>query len=79
MDAQRPRGTRRARRLAGVAGLVALVVACAERQPPLPPELQAWAQGPARWLMLPAELREFSHLHDPAAARAFIEDFWRRR
>jgi len=59
--------------------LLAILGGCAARRSPLPGELAAWARGPERWLLLPAERRRFERLDDPAAARAFIAEFWRRR
>lgn len=47
--------------------------------PRLSPAARAWAQGPVRWLMLPAEEREFERLQSDAEARLFVEEFWRRR
>jgi len=41
--------------------------------------MRAWAQGPVRWLLLPAEQREFERLESDGEARLFIEEFWRRR
>lgn len=32
-----------------------------------------------RWLLLPAEEREFERLRSDAEARLFVEEFWRRR
>lgn len=38
-----------------------------------------WAEGPVRWLLLPAEVRELRDLRNDAEGRLFIEEFWRRR
>lgn len=56
-----------------------LALACGTANPHLSPTMRGWAQGPVRWLMLPAELREFERLQSDAEARLFIEEFWRRR
>lgn len=47
--------------------------------PRLSPAMRAWAEGPVRWLMLPAELREFERLMSDGEARLFVDEFWRRR
>lgn len=47
--------------------------------PRLSPAMRAWAEGPVRWLMLPAEQREFERLRSDGEARLFVEEFWRRR
>ncbi|MDX1384910.1 MAG: GWxTD domain-containing protein, partial [Thermoanaerobaculia bacterium] len=52
-------------------------VAAAEA--PVPRDLEQWAQGPVRWLLLPAEERELRRLDDPASAATFVERFWARR
>ncbi|MGE5232917.1 MAG: GWxTD domain-containing protein [Acidobacteriota bacterium] len=59
--------------------LLAGLDGCAARRPPLSGELATWARGPERWLLLPAERRRCSRPADPAAAQAFIAEFWRRR
>lgn len=41
--------------------------------------MRAWAEGPVRWLMLPAEAREFERLVNDGEARLFVDGFWRRR
>ncbi len=40
---------------------------------------RAWAEGPARWLLLPAEERELRALRSEAEGALFVEEFWRRR
>lgn len=42
-------------------------------------DLIEWAEGPARWLLLPSERREIRQAQDPGDAAAFIEEFWSRR
>lgn len=42
-------------------------------------ELLAWAQGPVRWLLMPAEWRDLKKIDEPAQAINFIEAFWRLR
>lgn len=39
-------------------------------------EMEAWAEGPARWLLLPGELKELRNLDADAS---YIEVFWLRR
>jgi len=39
----------------------------------------ALADGPARWLMLPEEVRQVYRLHGVQEAAAFQESFWKRR
>ncbi len=38
-----------------------------------------WADGPARFLLTPAETQEFRHLPDPISRSEFIAKFWRAR
>jgi GWxTD domain-containing protein len=45
----------------------------------LSPELAAWGEGPASFLMTADERAEWGRLADDAAARAFVERFWSRR
>ena len=66
--------------------VVALVLGWAEqaggREPPAPvdrSELEAWAEGPVRWLLLPAERRDLAAISTPAEALRFVERFWARR
>ena len=42
-------------------------------------ELRAWADGPVRWLMLPAERRALEVVDSPAEAVNFVERFWALR
>jgi len=44
-----------------------------------PEDPSAWAEGPARWLLLPSERREIRQIQDPEEAANFIEAFWSRR
>jgi len=39
-------------------------------------EIEAWADGPARWLLLPGELKELRNLRP---SDSYIEVFWQRR
>lgn len=43
------------------------------------PRTRTWAEGPVRWLLLPAEMRELRELRSDAEGALFIEEFWRRR
>lgn len=45
----------------------------------LGPDLGRWADGPVRWLIRPAEGRQFRRLRSNREAIIFIEAFWRRR
>ena len=40
---------------------------------------RSWAEGPARWLLLPSEERETNRLRSANDWAGFIDDFWRRR
>lgn len=40
---------------------------------------QAWAEGPARWLLLPAERQALREVRTQAELSAFLREFWRRR
>lgn len=60
--------------------LLALFAACGSVGGPSPvAAVREWAQGPVRWLMLPAEERELRRLQSAAEGKRFIEEFWRRR
>ena len=39
-------------------------------------EVEAWSEGPVRWLLLPGELKELRNLDDSAS---YIDVFWQRR
>jgi len=43
------------------------------------PRTRQWAEGPVRWLLLPAEEREIQELRSDAEGRLFMDEFWRRR
>jgi GWxTD domain-containing protein len=45
----------------------------------LSPELSQWLVGSISRIASESEVRQYLELDDDAAARAFIEDFWRRR
>ncbi len=53
------------------------------QKPPRPPastgELGSWAEGPVRWLLLPAERQDLAKASSPAEALGFVERFWARR
>ena len=55
-----------------------LLAACSSLGASLP-RTRSWAEGPARWLLLPAEQRELQELRSDAEGSLFIEEFWRRR
>lgn len=40
---------------------------------------EAWAEGPVRWLLTPAERRDFTVLSDPLSRSEFITAFWKSR
>ena len=40
---------------------------------------RAWADGPARWLLLPDERAALREVHTSADLAAFLQGFWRRR
>ncbi len=42
-------------------------------------ELTAWAAGPVRWLLMPAEQRRLREISESGAAVGFIERFWAQR
>ena len=42
-------------------------------------ELVSWAEGPVRWLLLPAERKELKRIGKTSEAVSFIEVFWQRR
>ena len=44
-----------------------------------PQELEIWAQGPVRWLLLPEERKELRNLERSANAEDYIQVFWERR
>lgn len=44
-----------------------------------PASLEDWADGPVRWLLLPAELRQLRGISTAAAGRGFIDRFWALR
>jgi GWxTD domain-containing protein len=59
---------------------VILLPACGGASNPyLGPAARAWAEGPVRWLILPAELREFARLRGDGEMARFVEEFWLRR
>lgn len=43
------------------------------------PRTQQWAEGPVRWLLLPAEERELQALRSDDEGLLFMDEFWRRR
>lgn len=65
---------------AALLSMAPLLAGCSGGVPPAETAgLDAWAQGPARWLILPEEAREMKHLGTSREAIAFMERFWRRR
>jgi GWxTD domain-containing protein len=62
--------------LRNVCALFALLAAPAGA---LSPELAAWGEGPASFLMTAGEREQWSRLADDDAARAFVVAFWSRR
>lgn len=58
-----------------------MLFGCASGRAPAgpPAELVEWAAGPARWYLLPAELRHLRAVRSPAEAVNFIDAFWRLR
>lgn len=60
---------------AGLAGAPATIATATAPQS----DLQSWARGPVRLLMLPDELDLLQQISDPVQGRAFIEWFWARR
>jgi GWxTD domain-containing protein len=67
-----------ARRLPRALLCCALLQACATGGSPAE-AARSWAEGPARWLLLPEELGELRHLRDDRAVLAAIDRFWQRR
>ncbi len=49
-----------------------------KREPPQDAS-EAWAEGPVRWLLSPAERRDFAVLSDPVSRSEFITSFWKSR
>ncbi len=67
--------------MAAMSGVVS-ASAAGRKPPPVPAdrgELETWAEGPVRWLLLPAERRSLSQVSSPAEALRFVETFWARR
>jgi len=60
---------------AGIAGAPATIATATASQS----DLQSWARGPVRLLMLPDELDLLEQISDPVQGQAFIEWFWARR
>jgi GWxTD domain-containing protein len=66
-----------------ICALLSLVVGCAGGSPEpalagsVP--LSGWAEGPASWLLLPAERRELRRVSSSVDSIYFIEAFWQRR
>jgi len=55
-------------------------LSCASRGAPASSEeLARWAEGPVRWLLIPAETRLLRKVKSQAEAVSFIEAFWARR
>jgi GWxTD domain-containing protein len=73
--------TRSGRRLAAALPLLtSLWLGCrAADRPSETGFLRAWAEGPARWLLLPDEQHWLHELRTHAEAVAFVAAFWRRR
>ncbi|HEV7672753.1 MAG TPA: GWxTD domain-containing protein [Thermoanaerobaculia bacterium] len=67
-----------ARRLPRALLLCALMHSCATGGSPAE-AARSWAEGPARWLLLPDELSEIRRLRDDRAVLAAIDRFWQRR
>jgi len=67
------------RRTAAILLLAALLAAGCSGLGAPGPRTRAWAEGPVRWLLLPAELRELRRLRNDAEGNLFVEEFWRRR
>ncbi|MEP7012901.1 MAG: GWxTD domain-containing protein [Acidobacteriota bacterium] len=67
-----------ARRLPRALLFCALLQACATGGSPAE-AARSWAEGPARWLLLPDEIGEIRHLRDDRAVLAAIDRFWQRR
>jgi GWxTD domain-containing protein len=68
-------------RMAGLLLLCLLSTGCAGRARAKAEvaALEAWANGPVRWLMLPEERRRLHDVHNAAGAAAFRAAFWARR
>lgn len=65
--------------VSALAGAV-LLTACGGLGSPVgSPQARAWAKGPVRWLLLPAEQRELRQLRSDAEFAVFRREFWRRR
>jgi GWxTD domain-containing protein len=64
--------------LGTVLGALALLAACSGAGAP-GSRTRAWAEGPVRWLLLPAEQRELRDVRSDAEGHLFVEEFWRRR
>lgn len=82
--ARRPAASRRrgrARHLAGAAVLAAALGAVGGCRAPAPAAemARAWGEGPARWLLLPAEQAALRQVRSAPELTRFLRDFWRRR
>ena len=42
-------------------------------------EVENWAEGPVRWLLLPGELKQLRNIDADSEASSYIEVFWERR
>ena len=42
-------------------------------------DVDNWAEGPVRWLLLPGELKELRNIDSEADSSSYIEVFWERR
>jgi GWxTD domain-containing protein len=63
-----------------LAAFVLALAGCAGGgNPRLSEPVRAWAAGPVRWLMLPAERDELARLTSDAEVAIFVREFWRRR
>ena len=74
----RPAVRRRRPRLAGWAALLVLLCAGCRRPDPQGSLVRAWAEGPARWLLLAEDHRTLDRLR-PGEWSLFLERFWSRR
>ncbi len=72
-------GARPSLRGAAAAGLLATLAACGPSAMPQAPSARVFLEGPARWLMLPEEVRQARNLDNGRDAIVFIERFWQRR
>ena len=61
------------------AALVALAACAGAPRGPDCPEAIAWANGPARWLLLPDERSAFAQIRSCEGFRSFRRQFWERR